>query len=100
MRKVLEPWRKWYSSAAWANSIDAGDPYDGLRIRTFKRDGFKCQMPGCGRIEGRSHLLVCDHIEPHKGDRVKFFDPNNVQTLCKPCHDSDKQRQERGASRW
>lgn len=84
MRKVLEPWRKWYSTAAWR----------GLRIVTFERDGFRCRL--CGRVEGRSPMLVCDHIEPHKGDRAKFFNPKNLQTLCKPCHDSEKQRQERG----
>lgn len=39
---------------------------------------------------------VADHIKPHKGDEVLFFDLNNLQSLCKPCHDSDKQREENG----
>ena len=34
--------------------------------------------------------LVVDHIEPHRGDRNKFYDPHNLQTLCKQCHDSRK----------
>jgi len=33
-------------------------------------------------VEGRE----VDHIEPHRGDRKKFFDKSNWQTLCKPCH--------------
>jgi len=27
-----------------------------------------------------------DHIEPHRGDRSKFYDRMNLQSLCKPCH--------------
>ena len=35
---------------------------------------------------------VCDHVEPHKGDSGRFFDTGNIQSLCKRCHDSRKQR--------
>lgn len=38
---------------------------------------------------------VVDHIRPHKGDEALFFDPENLQTLCKPCHDGEKQHMER-----
>ena len=27
-----------------------------------------------------------DHIEPHKGDDTLFWDQDNWQPLCKPCH--------------
>ena len=27
-----------------------------------------------------------DHIIPHRGDWRLFGDPNNLQSLCKPCH--------------
>lgn len=37
-----------------------------------------------------------DHIKPHKGDERLFFDPDNLQSLCKCCHDSAKQREEHG----
>lgn len=44
---------------------------------------------------------VVDHIVPHKGSRALLFDPNNLQTLCKSCHDSTKQRMEKGRlRRW
>jgi 5-methylcytosine-specific restriction enzyme A len=39
---------------------------------------------------------VVDHIKPHKGDLELFFDPRNLQSLCKLCHDSAKQAQEKG----
>jgi hypothetical protein len=38
---------------------------------------------------------VVDHITPHKGDMVRFLDGENLQSLCKPCHDGHKQAQER-----
>jgi len=43
--------------------------------------------------------LVVDHIKPHKGDPGLFWDQDNWQALCKRCHDSDKQRIERGEQR-
>ena len=30
---------------------------------------------------------VVDHIVPHCGDPKLFWDENNWQALCKPCHD-------------
>lgn len=37
---------------------------------------------------------VVDHIKPHRGDKALFWDWNNLQALCMPCHDRDKQRLE------
>ncbi len=30
---------------------------------------------------------VVDHIRPHRGDPVLFWDEKNWQSLCKSCHD-------------
>ncbi len=30
---------------------------------------------------------IVDHIRPHKGDIHLFYDIDNLQTLCKRCHD-------------
>ena len=38
---------------------------------------------------------VCDHIVPHRGDEAMFWS-GPFQSLCKPCHDADKQRIESG----
>lgn len=38
---------------------------------------------------------VADHKKPHKGDLTLFRDPDNLQSLCKLCHDSAKQTLER-----
>lgn len=83
-RAEFAPWRAWYALKRWKD----------LRIATFKRDRFVCQWPGCGRIEGNLSQLVADHKTPHRGNPVLFWDPLNVWTLCKPCHDGPKQRQE------
>lgn len=77
---ALEPWRAWYKTTEW----------QALRRRVFLRDGYRCRM--CAKPDARP---IGDHIEPHRGDRRRFFDDDNVQTLCKPCHDGPKQRIER-----
>lgn len=84
-RTELTPWRPWYSTARWRE----------LRMRTFKRDHYTCQWPGCGKVQGNPAMLVCDHRRRHGGRPDLFWDEANLQTLCKsPCHDKHKQRQE------
>ena len=38
---------------------------------------------------------VVDHIQPHRGNKDLFWWRGNWLSLCQPCHDSTKQRQER-----
>lgn len=38
---------------------------------------------------------VADHIEPHRGDRDKFWN-GELQSLCHACHSGTKQRIEAG----
>lgn len=49
-------------------------------------------------VGGRKHRhsATVDHIEPHRQDKAKFFDPDNVWTLCKGCHDGWKATIESG----
>lgn len=64
-----------------------------LRWSILVRDRFTCQM--CGKVEGNTALLVADHKVPHRGSERLFWDPENLQALCKsPCHDKHKQAQE------
>ncbi|WP_328812721.1 HNH endonuclease [Paradesulfitobacterium ferrireducens] len=37
-----------------------------------------------GRLE---KATVVDHIVPHRGNQVLFWDESNWQSLCKKCHD-------------
>lgn len=53
------------------------------------REGWLRNHPLCvecekdGRIEP---AVVVDHIDPHRGDMVKFWDAGNWQSLCVRCH--------------
>lgn len=40
---------------------------------------------------------IADHVEPHRGDEYKFFN-GELQSLCKHCHDSYKQRLEKSGT--
>lgn len=84
-RDQAAPWRKWYKLARWRS----------LRLTIFLRDLYTCRM--CGRLEGSTSRLVCDHVKPHRGNELLFWDEGNLQTLCKPCHDSAKQREEQAS---
>jgi 5-methylcytosine-specific restriction endonuclease McrA len=49
------------------------------------------------RAEGYTvAAMVCDHVDPHRGDAMKFWNERNLQSLCFRHHDSDKQRIEKG----
>jgi len=76
-------YRQWYSSRQWR----------ALRAAQFRRE------PHCRfcRAMGRATLAtIVDHARPHRGDLGLFFDPENLVSLCKPHHDTTKQRQEHG----
>jgi 5-methylcytosine-specific restriction endonuclease McrA len=50
--------------------------------------------------QGRERIAtLVDHVVPHRGDRALFWDRDNWQPLCKPCHDAVKQREERTGRR-
>jgi 5-methylcytosine-specific restriction enzyme A len=80
-------WRAWYGTKRWRQ----------LRWQVLLEAMFTCAR--CGRIEGNTRLLVADHVEPHRGDERMFWARGNLQCLCKPCHDSEKQREEAAARR-
>ena len=82
-RREVTPWRKWYDTARWKR----------LRWSVLLRDLFICQM--CKRTEADTSKLVADHKVPHRGDPALFWDAEQVQCLCKSCHDSRKQAEER-----
>ena len=66
------------------------------------RVGFLNKHPLCAECE-RNGLIteatVVDHIIPHKGDDALFWDRNNWQPLCKPCHDRKTATEDGGFGR-
>ena len=73
--------KPWYGTARWKRTRErhlASEPL----CRYCKQQGIT------------KEARICDHVEPHKGDPDKFWS-GPFQSLCKPCHDRHKQREER-----
>lgn len=82
-RDETQAWRGWYKTGKWQR----------LRWSVLVRDHFTCRT--CGSVETNTSQLVADHKTPHRGDEALFWDEDNLQCLCKTCHDTVKQREER-----
>ena len=84
--------RKWYKTSRWHK----------LREQVLLRDAFTCKQTGilCIGKYPADNSPVVDHIKPHHGDDQLFWDIENLQTVSKAYHDSEKQKQERAQSRW
>lgn len=79
-------WRAWYKTKRWQQ----------LRRSVLERDGYVCQQTGVllvGKYPS-PNSAVADHITPHRGDPILFWDANNLQAVSKAYHDSEKQRLE------
>ncbi|MEL6284357.1 MAG: HNH endonuclease [Pseudomonadota bacterium] len=85
-RRAGQPWRGWYKLARWAR----------LRARQLQRQPL-CEM--CLERGVTKLAEVVDHIKEHKGDPRLFWSSDNHQSLCKRCHDSEKQALERERER-
>lgn len=51
----------------------------------------------CMKVKRIAPATVVDHIKPHKGNEKLFFDINNLQPLCKSCHDRKTAKED---GRW
>jgi 5-methylcytosine-specific restriction protein A len=78
---VGEPaYKRWYKTARWQR----------LRLEQLRKEPY-CAFCLPRIVPAR----ICDHVQPHRGDEAKFW-AGPFQSLCKPHHDSDKQRIEKG----
>lgn len=76
------PWQGWYKLARWQRR----------REEQFNRQPL-CEM--CLLSEEITAANTADHIRPHRGDPVLFWE-GALQSLCAPCHSQLKQREELG----
>lgn len=83
------PYHGWYNTAEWQR----------LREITLLRDQYTCRKTGVLLIgkHPAPNSPVVDHIKPHRGDRRKFFDPDNLMSVSKAYHDSIKQAEEQAS---
>lgn len=54
------------------------------------RATFLAHHPLCAHCKASGYITaakVVDHIRPHRGDQALFWNHDNWQALCKPCHD-------------
>ena len=64
------------------------------------RADYLAQHPLCCNCKSEGCIVaanVVDHIIPHKGDSVLFWDVSNWQALCEPCHNRKTATHDRGA---
>lgn len=76
----------------WAEAQYKSKRWRNLRKRKLRKDRY-CACPCHRGIPVEANIV--DHKDPHRGDSRKFWDELNLQSLCKPCHDSCKQSEER-----
>lgn len=84
-------WRKLYRTERWRK----------LRQVILLRDAYVCQQTGtlCIGKYPAPNSPVVDHVKQHQGDERLFWNENNLQTVSKAYHDSEKQKQERAQAR-
>ena len=58
--------------------------YKDWRKKVYKRDKFKCQMPGCKS----KRYLQAHHIRKWSSASMLRYDVSNGITLCRKCHES------------
>ena len=64
--------------------------------------GFLKKNPLCVECKEQGSTTqaeVVDHIVPHKGDMKLFWDRDNWQSMCVPCHNSKTAREDGGFGR-
>ncbi|HEX5935972.1 MAG TPA: HNH endonuclease signature motif containing protein [Pseudorhizobium sp.] len=83
VRTAREGWHHLYDTAAWKR----------LRQHQLTMEPL-CRF--CLEVEDVTEADTVDHVEPHRGQLDLFYDPDNLQSLCRSCHDGRKRRIERG----
>jgi 5-methylcytosine-specific restriction protein A len=92
----------WRSTAELKRTLDRERPSAsargyGVRWRRA-RAAYLAQHPLCASCQTAGRLVpatVVDHMVPHRGDPVLFWDEANWAALCKSCHDAKTAREGR-----
>jgi 5-methylcytosine-specific restriction enzyme A len=59
---------------------------------------YLARHPRCRMCQAQGKITaatVVDHVRPHRGDLVLFWDERNWQPLCESHHNSAKQKEEK-----
>jgi len=77
-------WQLYYYAAYSAGGTSLPVGTDDLRPNQLLREPW-CRE--CARRGIHTRATVVDHIQPHRGNWTRFIDRDNLQSLCKSCHD-------------
>ena len=77
--------KRWRSSARWQK----------VRLLALKRDGYLCQECLRNNIVNPK-ANDADHIKMAHGNENLFFDLDNIQALCRSCHNAKTWEERRG----
>ncbi|MBY9077266.1 HNH endonuclease [Paenibacillus sp. HN-1] len=96
-----EPYCTDHQGERWGYDRDRGTATERGYGRKWQvaRARFLRLHPICTECERKGKVTasnVVDHIVPHKGDPVLFWDENNWQALCTPCHSRKTVQQDGG----
>lgn len=78
------PWRHLYQRKEWIEGR-----------KTFLEEHPLCEWHLKRQPQRYVPATIVHHSTPHKGNEIIFFDRTKWVALCKRCHDSDAQRQEK-----
>lgn len=67
-----------------------------LRLQQLHKEPLCAMCMSKGDI---TPATVVDHIKPHKGNWQAFHDMDNLQSLCKQCHDTKTATEDGGFGR-
>lgn len=76
------PWQKLYNTKRWQDH----------RKEQLSKE------PWCAKcLRANIYVPATDvhHVDPHRGDLVKFF-TGKLESLCHPCHSEETQKETRG----
>lgn len=76
-RRYTKDNNKFYHSREWA----------AVRAEVLTRDAFQCQV--CKRAGRLTIGTTVHHIIPVRVDPSKKLDPNNLETICRACHNKE-----------
>ena len=79
-----DQYRRLYKTGRWRGK-------HGIRAKRLALEPI-CRM--CYALGRVTVATIVDHIKPHRGNQVLFFDITNTQSLCDTHHSSDKQSEE------
>ncbi|WP_330547708.1 HNH endonuclease [Caminicella sporogenes] len=77
-------YKKLYNSSSWQR----------LRKKVLTKHPLCVECEEKGRL---TPATVVDHIVPHHGNEALFWDEDNLQSLCKSCHDRKTAKED---GRW